>query len=79
MLASIFVRSVFSLGLGLICFRICGPSNSRARVECSDVYFSLCLSMVFFRMQIWLLVNSDLPKLVKMIIIKLLYLVWCLF
>ena len=44
-----FVGSVFSLRLGLICFRM-WPSNSRARVECSNVYFSLCMSMVFTRM-----------------------------
>ena len=56
-----------------------GPSNSRARVECSDVYFSLCMSTIFTCMQTWLPVNNDSPKLVEMISIKVLILVWCLF
>jgi hypothetical protein len=45
----------------------CGPSNSRARIECSEIYFFLCLSMVFLYMQTWSPVNSDSPKLVEMV------------
>ena len=63
----------------ILAARLCRPSNSRARVECSDVYFSLCLSMIFTHMQTWLPINSDSPKLVEMISIKVLILVWCLF
>ena len=43
------------------------------------MYFSLCLSTVFTRMQSWLPVNRNSPKLVEMISIKVLILVWCLF
>ena len=76
--AAVFVENVFSLGLGLISSG-CGPSNSSARVECSDVYFSLFMSTVFTHMQMLLPVNNDSPKLVEMISIKVLILVWCLF
>ena len=39
------------------------------------MYFSLCFSTVLPRMQTWLHVNGDSPKLVEMIRIKLLLLV----
>ena len=56
-----------------------GPLILVLAQKASDVYFSLCLSTVFTRMQTWLPVNNDSPKLVEMINIKVLILVWCLF
>ena len=55
------------------------PSNSCALIQCFEVYFYLYLSTVFLHMQTWSPKNSDSPKLVEMISIKLLSLVWCLF
>jgi hypothetical protein len=61
----------------------CGPSNSHARVACSEMYFWLHLSMVSLLMQTRSPKISDSPKLVEIISIKLLslvcYLFWALF
>ena len=55
------------------------PSNSCALIQCFEVYFYPFLSMVFLHMQTWSPKNSDSPKLVEMISIKVLIPVWCLF
>ena len=68
----------FYLDLGLNSFMV-WPSNSCALIQCFEVYIYLCLSTIFLRMQTWSPENSDSPKLVEMISIKLLSLVWCLF
>ena len=57
----------------------CGPSNSHARVACSEMYCCLHLSMVSLCMKTRSPENVHSPKLVEMISIKLLSLVWCLF
>ena len=69
---------VFFLGLLGEIASGCGSSNSCARIECSEMYFSHCLSTVFFRMQTHSPINSGSPNFVEIVRIKLLLLVWCL-
>jgi hypothetical protein len=49
---------------------IYGPSNSHAHIECSKIYFFLCLSMVFLSMQTRSPVNSNSQKFVEMVRVK---------
>ena len=77
-LSLICQKCLFTWTWGLNWF-VVWPSNSCALIQCFEVYIYLCLSMVFLRMQTWSPENSDSPKLVEMISIKLLSLVWCLF